>query len=96
MTFLDQILTHHFTQASEKDCARYTQELRDAAVKAGWPPIVALQLYIVLTNGMFEAKSPPGIAENVERLEHGTESLRPNPVILNYLRTIPTQKEVVV
>jgi len=95
MTFLDNLLTHHFTQASEADCAKYTQELRDAATRAGWPPVVALQLYVVLINGMFEAKAPPAIAATVDLLEHGTESVRPNPVIRNYLRTIPTQREVV-
>ena len=95
MTFLDKVLTHHYTQASEEDCTKHTQGLRDAALKAGWPPVVALQLSIILKNGMFEAKVPSGLEETVDRLEHGTESLRPNPAILNYLRTIPTQSEVV-
>ena len=95
MTFLDKVLTHHYTQASEEDCTKHTQGLRDAALKAGWPPVVALQLYVVLVDGMFDVRYPAGIKETVDRLEHGTESLRPNPVILNYLRTIPTQSEVV-
>lgn len=95
MTFLDQILTHHYTQDSEEDCTKHTQGLRDAALKAGWPPVIALQLYVVLVDGMFDFRCPPGIKDTVDRLEYGTESIRPNPAILNYLRTIPTQREVV-
>lgn len=95
MTFLDQILTNQFTRASEADCDKHTQGVREAALKAGWPPIVALQLYVVLVDGMFDVRYPAGIKDTVDRLEHGTESIRPNPAIINYLRTIPTQREVV-
>jgi hypothetical protein len=94
MTFLDQILTHHYTQASEADCDKHTQGVREAALSAGWPPVVAIQLYVVLVDGMFEVRCPPGLKDTVELLEYGTESIRPNPAIRNYLRTIPTQREV--
>lgn len=65
-----------------------TEQLRDAAAKAGWPTFVVMQLEIVVNEGEYDVYYPREAKETIEVLEYGTETTPPNPVLRNFIKSI--------
>lgn len=71
-------------QAGQRTADTLTSELRDTALKQGWPQDTADGLSIIFTGEGFSIEIAPEVEATVERLEYGTESLEPNPVIRTF------------
>lgn len=71
----------------------YTGELKAAATQANWPPVVILQLEVVMHEGRYVVDYPDSVRETVEILEYGTETTPPNPVIRNFLASLAKREK---
>lgn len=74
--------------------SNYTKELRTAATAANWPVIVTTQLEVVMVKGKLTVEYPDSIREEVELLEFGTQVTPPNPVIRNFIATLPKRERI--
>lgn len=79
-----------FEASSVED--KYTKNLQALAVSAGWPVLIAVQLSVKIKNGQYVVDYPDGIREQVIILETGTETTPANPVIRNFLATLPQRE----
>lgn len=71
---------------------KYTKILRAWAIAAGWPVMVSVQLSVVMQKGRYIVDYPTSVQEQVLTLETGTQTVPPNPVIRNFLATIPQRE----
>lgn len=72
-----------------------TQQLRQLADASDWPSEVVSQLSVEWDGTNLSVSYPPDIAEQVNDLEYGTNSDKPNSVIRSFIyRSIPTVKEI--
>lgn len=71
-------------QAGQKTADTLTSELRDTASKQGWPQEVIQGLSVAFSGDGFSIDVAPDVRDLADRLEYGTESLEPNPVIRNF------------
>lgn len=93
---LSDFLVHEFSKAVAEDAWGYTQAIRKEAATAGWSALLAMQLSVVLKDGAFTVEYPKALEESIKIKEYGTDLVPPSPVIRNFLRSIPTQREIVV
>lgn len=74
--------------------AGYTEQLQAAATAAEWPIIVVTQLSIGIRDGRWAIDYPDSIREQVELLEYGTQVTPPNPVLRDFLATLPARERM--
>lgn len=71
-----------------KDALKYTTLLREAATAAGWPPIVVIQLNVIVKNGYWDVIPPDSIRAEYDMLEYGIPYGQPNSVVRPFLESI--------
>jgi hypothetical protein len=62
-----------------------TRDLRSDARAAGWPKKVCNSLSVVIDGTTISAAYPTQFTSEVEDLEYGSKSQRPNPVIRTFI-----------
>ena len=92
MTSLKLSINRLLNSELEQHAEVYTRQLREAAAKAGWPPIAAVQLKIGVKNGSYVPQYPGSIKEEIELLEFGGPNTSPSPVIRNFMRNLEVER----
>ncbi|CAB4174218.1 hypothetical protein UFOVP965_26 [uncultured Caudovirales phage] len=64
---------------------KLTRELHNAAKRAGWPEHIVRALAVEIEDSSLVITRPTAMVEEIEDLEHGKGSERPNAVLLPFI-----------